>query len=383
MFGRDFLCTIKIMFRAKTSLFWTLVFPILLSTFMYMAFGNIFEKDEMFSHINVAVVTEDNSENGIKAMLDALSEGDDALLAPKYMNKEEAQEALEAEKVDGIIYTDSISLEIAKNSINATILETVLSEYKQYEYAISGIVAKEASKGVEPDMDRINGLVTKLTNNTSYYTEKASTEGSQNNMYNYFYAIFAMSCLFAALSSLKMMNNLQANLSATGMRKNVSSNRKVVFILAEFMALLLIHFVVEVISLGYMALLGIKFGPRIPEIMLTLFVGCVIGLALGVIIGALSRLGEGAKTGLLIGVSMLMSILADLCAHGIKHEIALHAPIINKINPAALISDTFYALNVYSDHKVFTENIIIMSVEAVVLVTIGMLMVRRNRYASI
>ena len=38
-------------FRLKTTLFWTLAFPLLLATFMYMAFGNLFEKDEMFKTI--------------------------------------------------------------------------------------------------------------------------------------------------------------------------------------------------------------------------------------------------------------------------------------------------------------------------------------------
>ena len=40
--------TMLSMFRLKVTLFWTLAFPLLLATFMYMAFGNLFEKDEMF-----------------------------------------------------------------------------------------------------------------------------------------------------------------------------------------------------------------------------------------------------------------------------------------------------------------------------------------------
>ena len=108
-----------------------------------------------------------------------------------------------------------------------------------------------------------------------------------------------------------------------------------------------------------------------------------IGLAIGVIVGAISKLAEGTKIGIVIGISMVMSILSDLCINGIKYEIQQHVPIINKLNPAALISDSFYALNVYSDHQVFTENIVIMTIEAVVLIAVGILMVRRNRYASV
>lgn len=378
MFIRDFLYTIKILMRAKVSIFWTLVFPILLATFMYMAFGSIYEQDEMFSNIKVAVVTEDESANGLNYMLDALSDGDDALLSVTRMSESDAEKLLADEEVEGIIYTDDVKLTVAESSVNASILETVLSEYKQYEHALKDIY----KYGTEPKGDMSN-LVEKLSEQRSYYTEKASTEGSQNVYNNYFYAIFAMSCLFASLSSIEMMSNLQANVSATGKRKNVSPQRKMTFVLAEFAALLLIHFVVEVISFIYMSCIGVDLGDRVWEILLTLFVGCFIGLAIGVIVGAISKLAEGTKIGIVIGISMVMSILSDLCINGIKYEIQQHVPIINKLNPAALISDSFYALNVYSDHQVFTENIVIMTIEAVVLIAVGILMVRRNRYASV
>lgn len=378
MFIRDFLYTIKILMRAKVSIFWTLVFPILLATFMYMAFGSIYEQDEMFSNIKVAVVTEDESANGLNYMLDALSDGDDALMSVTRMSESDAEKLLADEEVEGIIYTDDVKLTVAESSVNASILETVLSEYKQYEHALKDIY----KYGTEPKGDMSN-LVEKLSEQRSYYTEKASTEGSQNVYNNYFYAIFAMSCLFASLSSIEMMSNLQANVSATGKRKNVSPQRKMTFVLAEFAALLLIHFVVEVISFIYMSCIGVDFGDRVWEILLTLFVGCFIGLAIGVIVGAISKLAEGTKIGIVIGISMVMSILSDLCINGIKYEIQQHVPIINKLNPAALISDSFYALNVYSDHQVFTENIVIMTIEAVVLIAVGILMVRRNRYASV
>lgn len=398
MFIRDFLYMIKIMVRGKVTIFWTLVFPLLLATFMYMAFGNIYEQDEMFRNIKVAVVTENESANGLNYMLDALSDGDDALLSVARMSGNDAEKALADDEVEGIIYTDDVRLTVAESSVNASILETVLSEYKQYEHAIMDIY----KDGTEPNgdmsadgigyqqymsatsgVDDMSELVAKLSEQRSYYTEKSSTEGSQNIYNNYFYAIFAMSCLFASLSSIEMMSNLQANVSATGKRKNVSPQRKMTFVLAEFAALLLIHFAVEVVSFIYMSCIGVDFGDKVWEILLTLFVGCFIGLALGVIAGAIPKLKEGTKIGIVIGISMVMSILSDLCINGIKYEIQQHVPIINKLNPAALISDSFYALNVYSDHKVFTENILIMTVEAVVLITVGILMVRRNRYASV
>ena len=177
-----------------------------------MAFGNIYEQDEMFRNIKVAVVTEDESANGLNYMLDALSDGDDALLSVARMSESDAEKLLADEEVEGIIYTDDVKLTVAESSVNASILETVLSEYKQYEHALmdiykDGIGLQQYMSGTS-GVDDMSDLVEKLSEQRSYYTEKASTEGSQNVYNNYFYAIFAMSCLFASLSSIEMMGRV-------------------------------------------------------------------------------------------------------------------------------------------------------------------------------
>ena len=49
MFWHNFKYAGKMLIKGKDTLFWTILFPIALFTFMYMAFGNIMEKDEMFN----------------------------------------------------------------------------------------------------------------------------------------------------------------------------------------------------------------------------------------------------------------------------------------------------------------------------------------------
>ena len=53
MFWHNFKYAGKMLIKGKDTLFWTILFPIALFTFMYMAFGNIMEKDEMFKDIPV------------------------------------------------------------------------------------------------------------------------------------------------------------------------------------------------------------------------------------------------------------------------------------------------------------------------------------------
>ncbi len=66
-----------------------------------------------------------------------------------------------------------------------------------------------------------------------------------------------------------------------------------------------------------------------------------------------------------------------------KTIMAQKLPWFNKVNPAAVISDSFYCLNMYSDYERFTEKIITMLVMSAVLALLGFFMTRRKKYASL
>lgn len=147
--------TMLSMFRLKVTLFWTLAFPLLLATFMYMAFGNLFEKDEMFKTINVAVVESENDDTLMSVLesldvnhTDSASKSDDKddssnsfsdLINMKLMDSSAAKKALNDKKVTGIIYTEDASLVVDENSYNATILESILTQYKQQKDVFTNI----------------------------------------------------------------------------------------------------------------------------------------------------------------------------------------------------------------------------------------------------
>ena len=60
-----------------------------------------------------------------------------------------------------------------------------------------------------------------------------------------------------------------------------------------------------------------------------------------------------------------------------------NCPILNKINPAVMISDAFYALNIYETYERFTGNIISMLVLSAVFIVGGIILGRRKQYASL
>ena len=367
--------TMLSMFRLKVTLFWTLAFPLLLATFMYMAFGNLFEKDEMFKTINVAVVESENDDTLMSVLesldvnhTDSASKSDDSsnsfsdLINMKLMDSSAAKKALNDKKVTGIIYTEDASLVVDENSYNATILESILTQYKQQKDVFTNIAKTNPAA--------LDTAIAGLSDTTSEYKEISLSSGNQDEYTNYFYAVFAMSCLLA-------------NTSPLGMRKSLAALSKNILIFSEYISLLIIHFVVELIALVYLTLLGVDFGNKYPAIILTLFFGCMIGLSIGVIIGAIPKLTEGSKIGISVGIGMVLSVLADLCANGIKDMIEHKLPIANRLNPACLISDCFYSLNVYDSYDRFFRNISIMAVESVILLIIAFALLRREKYASI
>ena len=91
MFFREFKYMLLSSLRSRELIFWTLLFPFALTTFMYMAFGDIFDRTEKFEPVPVAIVKEQDNMT-LTAMLNAVSaEGDKKLLITTYTGEKEAK----------------------------------------------------------------------------------------------------------------------------------------------------------------------------------------------------------------------------------------------------------------------------------------------------
>ena len=84
-----------------------------------------------------------------------------------------------------------------------------------------------------------------------------------------------------------------------------------------------------------------------------------------------------------MSVSMTLCFLSGLMIGNIKAEIAQFAPWFNDVNPVAIISDSFYCLNLYSDYTRFTVKIVSMLIYMALFGILGIVLSRRKRYASI
>lgn len=365
------------MIRTKEVIFWSLVFPLALATFMYLAFGKINEVTENLETIDVAVVESVQNEMFDKILVE-VSNGKSPLLNPMKMNSQDAVSALDGKEVDGIIHVDdTISLSVRENGLIATILSSFVDRYLQNEATLTQIAKNNPLA--------LNSAIEALSDDTSYFKEEKLTDGNTDNLSNYFYAVFAMSCLFASFTGISSMFSIQGNLSPLGQRRCVAPTKKLHVVLTLFLTNEIVQFAIELITFAYMSLvLGLDLSNKYPALFLLLFVASSFGLTMGMFIGSLKKpVTEGAKMGIGVAISMALSVMADLCVSGLMNTIEHTVPIINRLNPAALISDSFYALNTYSDYSRYTSNMVNLSAMTLILFTLTILTVRRNRYASI
>ena len=110
--------------------------------------------------------------------------------------------------------------------------------------------------------------------------------------------------------------------------------------------------------------------------------GALAGLSLGVAVSALVRGGENMKIGVLIGMTMLGALLAGMMGGGLRYRVDATAPLVNKVNPVALITDGFYTLYYHPGSDGLWADLGILLVISLVLIGASMLTLRRQRYDS-
>lgn len=90
--------------------------------------------------------------------------------------------------------------------------------------------------------------------------------------------------------------------------------------------------------------LQMEFQGSMGKMLLIVAAGCVIGVSMGILVCSIGKFSEGIKVGIMLGISMTTSVLAGLVNVQIKHAVDRALPLVNKLNPAAVISDAFTVL---------------------------------------
>lgn len=376
-FLHDFKYALKTMVRSKEIMFWSMLFPIILGTLFQLAFGSIYERTEQLNNIPVAVV-ERNENSYFSEMLSGMSSEEESMLSVKDdCSLEEAEGMLEKGEIEGFyLVGDEISLTVKENGMEETVLSVLLEYYIKMESAITDVLSEHPESLAE--------VINAAGQEVNSCKEVNRVSGNMDFNVQYFYAAFAMSCLFASFIGMWRTTSSCADLSEVGKRRGVSSANKIRIAFAEFFASLLVQTVIEVIFWCYLqVVLGIEVGTKILPILLLLISGSACGIGIGMCIGAVTGIALEVKIGIGVGVSLTLSTLSGLMAADIKPLIDTYCPILNKVNPATLIVDGFTALNLFDTYERFCLNVGILTAMAILFCVIAGLKIRRTQYAEL
>lgn len=366
---------LKVKLRNFSTTFWPLAFPLILGTLFFFAFGNINDAD--FETVPVAVVKEEHADQVFLAFLNQIQNSEDQLLASEEMTEEQAKEKLEEKQISGIYYVGTEpTLTVASNGIEESILQSVLQSYENTRSTVRNMIKTHPEgimKGLKAMMKQQDGV------------QEISLGGRTiDGNVQFFYALIAMGCLYGCFIGFGAAISLQANLTALAARRCVTPTHKMKLVLSEQISSFLLGYADVVILLLYLRYgLKLDFNGQMERMLLICFLGSLIGVSMGIFVGSLGKMKEGTKIGILLGISMICSFLAGLMNSNMKDIVEKHASFINRINPAALISDAFYCINVYDDMARYHRNLITLAVMSLVLVTASFLLIRRERYDSI
>lgn len=395
MFLHNFKYTLKVLFKNKMLLFWTFAFPIILGTFFKMAFSDI-EKSEQLDVIDIAIVTNETYEKNdlLKKSFEELSDptNDNRLFNITYVDEKSAQNLLEEDDITGyLIVEDNPRIVVKSSGINETIFKYVTDEILQYNDIFTNVIDEKIKNIKTSDtsysMEEMYAKIYREVNVLLTENQANITNISSNNL-SYtmieFYTLIAMACLYGGILGMVAINQNLANMSNNGKRVAISPTSKGTLIISSSLASYITQLVGLVLLFLYtLFVLDVDYGTNLPLVILLTLTGSFAGLSLGIVVACLFKTNENVKTGILISVTMLGCFLSGMMGITMKYVVDKNIPILNKVNPASMITDGFYSLYYYDTLNRFFFNIISLIIFSIIMLIISTISLRRQKYDSI
>lgn len=392
MFLHNFKYSLKTLLRNKALIFWTFAFPIILGTLFNLAFSDI-ENKETLDIIDIAIINNEEFKNDayFTESFKALStKSKNQLFNTKYTNLSTAKNLLKENKITGYLLFENNEVKITVNDkgYNETILRFVVDEISSQKEMLETITSKEITDSYKAgnlnvDYEKIYQDTLNLINDTSPKLNNISNSNLSYTMIEY-YTLLAMACLYGAIISMFITNKKLANMSSAGKRTSISPAHKRTLLLGSFLASYLVQLLgIIILYLYTIFVIKVDYGNNIFLVFLLLMTGSFAGLSLGIAIATVLKSNENAKMGILISLTMFFSFLSGMMGITMKYVIDSNIPLLNKINPAAMITDGFYSLYYYDTLDRFYFNIISLLLFSVILLFISYQGLRREKYDSI
>lgn len=388
--------TVLSILRERNVLFWVVLFPLILATLFNAMFKGLDETAYSLPTIPVAIVdgSEDEAGEAFGEAMEALSDGDDPLLAPVYVETaDDAYELLKAGETIGTITLDaqgwpSLQLSpgtgdggVSMEQIKRTVLADAVDNFCRSRATAEDIAKNDPMALANPD------VIDSFSARDDYTAELAITHSKTKEYVRYFYALLGFAALMAAMVGLNAVGAIQPNISPLGARRALGGVGRAKMLVGAIAASWVVSYAALLLAFAYIRfVLGVEFGERDAACVLGLAVAALMATSLGALVGAIPAIPFDAKGGILTGVTCLLSLFAGLYGSPslrLADQIAADAPWAAAINPAKQVTDLFYSLYVYTDPGPFFQTLGVLLVITAIFALAAALLMRRQRYASL
>lgn len=376
MMLRLYYMRLKCLFRNRESIFWSALFPIFLSFVFSLVFAN-FVSEEQYETIKIAVVESNEQGYIIDAAKEAKFCEDTDMFEIQQVSEKDAKDLLKKGEITGyIVDGEKPSLYIGGSGIEATILKSFVDNYLQTVKKISVIAS------INPE--KVQEIINSAMKSTDYINDRNVSSKAPNWSLIYYYALLALACLYGCNFGITEISDIQADKSAKGARINVAPVHKLKLLLCNICAAITVQVLCVLLAITFMTyVLAIDFGPRVLLVVLTCVLASICGVTFGAMLRAVIKKNEKTVNAIANATVLLLSFLSGLMNPEVKYIVADNVPFFAKINPANLITDSFYYLYYFDSLEKYWFNIGCMILVTLVFVAITYFATRRRQYASI
>ena len=199
-----------------------------------------------------------------------------------------------------------------------------------------------------------------------------------------FYSLLAMVSIYSMFGSISIPERIQANISKLAVRMSAAPIKRFRIYLCGVLFFVCFNLASNLLYIGFvMLVLKINLITDFAVTVPLLLYANLFGTAFGLCVGSIPKLTENTKVLLCVFGSLFLSFLSGLMSVNIKIALDASFPLLGKINPIALFTDTLYNINILHEYDLAPLFFIVYSVFIALFLTVAFLNAREVQYDSL
>ena len=346
-FLRELKYTAISMIFTVEGMFWTVAYPIILSSLFFVIFSAINTRG-----ISAAVNTGITETNPHRAIFNFIP-----IVHVIPMEQEAADAALREGSIQ-VFIEDDLSIRIYKNGIAQTIVKNIVEQIKQ--------------------TDALGIPITPSAYRKQYIDSK---DEQNNSMMILFYSLLAMVSIYSMFGSISIPERIQANISKLAVRMSAAPINRFRIYLAGVLFFVCFNLASNLLYIGYvMLVLKINLITDFAVTVPLLIYANLFGTAFGLCIGSIPKLTGNTKVMIGVFSSLFLSFLSGMMSVSVKTALDASFPLLSKINPIALFTDTLYNINILHEYDLAPLFFIVYSGFIALFLTVSLKFSSRIKY---